>query len=124
MTDLVYRCEPCNGSHIRGWAGCVLAPDATPAVAAQLARVGLGADEGHRETLGTREGLSALVGPRQYGKNSELIAVITAKLARLAALAEALDGEASFARDDDEGDTAAALGYAADAIRRAIGGVS
>lgn len=32
--------------------------DATPAMAAQLARVGLGADEGHRETLGTREGLT------------------------------------------------------------------
>lgn len=32
--------------------------DATPAVAAQLARVGLRGDAGHTETLGTREGLT------------------------------------------------------------------
>lgn len=46
---------------------------------------------------------------------------LTATIARLRALAEGLDGEASFARDDDDG-TAQALGHATDAIRRAIGG--
>ena len=59
INEPIYRCHACNGSHVLGWAGCVMAgkPE-TPTTDAQRPADALAPATGHTETPGTREGLT------------------------------------------------------------------